>query len=61
MSTANKCVVDGAVTLWGFTFCFNVHEFNEVAQLAVGILTIIVLLCRLWAGVKDGIDGFRDR
>ena len=60
MNQTAKCAVDGAVSLWGFTFCYTIHDMNEMAQLGVGLLTILVLLCRLWSGIKDGINGFRD-
>ena len=56
MSQHAKCAVDGAVSLWGFTFCYTLHDWNELAQLGVGFLTIILLLCRLWVGIKDGFN-----
>jgi dihydrofolate synthase/folylpolyglutamate synthase len=35
VTTTDKCLIDGAVSLWGFTFCFTLHDWNELAQLGV--------------------------
>ena len=52
MTHPEKCVLDGALSVWGLTYCYTLSETNEIVQIMAGLLTSVVLLLRLWNMAK---------